>query len=144
MSAELHFKPIAELAALLDAKKISSVELTQAVVARTKALDGRVKAFNSYDEADALAQAAASDVRRAAGQAGGALEGIPVGFKDVIAVTGQPLTASSKMLADFVSPYDATVTSRLKTAGAVCWGRLNLDEFAMGSSTENSAFHTTC
>ncbi len=143
MSAELHYKPIAELAALLDAKKISSVELTQAVVARTKALDGRVKAFNSYDEADALAQAAASDARRASGQARGALEGIPVGFKDVIAVTGQPLTASSRMLANFVSPYDATVTTRLKNAGAVCWGRLNLDEFAMGSSTENSAFHTT-
>ena len=140
MSAELYFKPIAELAALLDAKTVSSVELTQAVVARTRAVESKVHAFNSCDETDALAQAAASDARRAAGQARGPLDGIPVGLKDVIAVAGQPLTASSKMLANFISPYDATVTQRLKQAGAVLWGRLNLDEFAMGSSTENSAF----
>jgi aspartyl-tRNA(Asn)/glutamyl-tRNA(Gln) amidotransferase subunit A len=140
MSAELYFKPIAELAALLDAKTVSSVELMQAVVARTRAVESKVHAFNSCDETDALAQAAASDARRAAGQARGPLDGIPVGLKDVIAVAGQPLTASSKMLANFISPYDATVTQRLKQAGAVLWGRLNLDEFAMGSSTENSAF----
>jgi len=144
MSAELHFQSIAELAARLGAKQLSSVELTRAMIARTKAVDARVKAFNSYDEADALAQAAASDARRAAGQARGPLDGIPVGLKDVIAVAGQPLTASSKMLANFVSPYDATVTQRLKHAGAVTWGRLNLDEFAMGSSTENSANGPTC
>jgi aspartyl-tRNA(Asn)/glutamyl-tRNA(Gln) amidotransferase subunit A len=105
-------------------------------------VDGRVRAFNSFDEPDALAQARASDERRAAGKAG-PLEGIPVGLKDVISVAGQPLTASSRMLENFVSPYDATVTCRLKAAGALCWGRLNLDEFAMGSSTENSAFGTT-
>jgi len=144
MSSALTFKSIAELAALLEAKTLSAVELTQATIARTKAVDAKVKAFNSFDEADALAQAAASDARRAAGQARGPLEGIPVGLKDVIAVAGQPLTASSKMLANFVSPYDATVTRKLQQAGAVLWGRLNLDEFAMGSSTENSAFHTTC
>ncbi len=143
MSSELYFQPISELAASLAAKKLSSVELTQAVIARTKAVDGRVHAFNSFDESDALAQASASDQRRAAGQARGALDGIPVGLKDVIAVEGQPLTASSKMLAKFVSPYDSTVTSKLKNAGAICWGRLNLDEFAMGSSTENSAFGPT-
>jgi aspartyl-tRNA(Asn)/glutamyl-tRNA(Gln) amidotransferase subunit A len=102
-----------------------------------------VHAFNSFDETDALAQAKASDERRSAGQARGELDGIPVGLKDVIAVNGQPLTASSKMIANFVSPYDATVTSKLKNAGAICWGRLNLDEFAMGSSTENSAFGPT-
>jgi aspartyl-tRNA(Asn)/glutamyl-tRNA(Gln) amidotransferase subunit A len=143
MSDEHIFKPATELAAALEAKKISAVELTQAVVARTKAVDARVRAFNSYDEADALAQAAASDARRAAGQARGPLDGIPVGMKDVISVAGQPLTASSKMLANFVSPYDATVTEKLRRAGAVVWGRLNLDEFAMGSSTENSAFGAT-
>jgi aspartyl-tRNA(Asn)/glutamyl-tRNA(Gln) amidotransferase subunit A len=143
MSSELFFKPLTELADLLAAKTISSTELTQAVIARTKAVDFQVKAFNSFDETDALSQAAASDTRRAAGQARGPLDGIPIGFKDVIAVAGQPLTASSKMLANFISPYDATVTQKLKQAGAVCWGRLNLDEFAMGSSTENSAFHTT-
>jgi aspartyl-tRNA(Asn)/glutamyl-tRNA(Gln) amidotransferase subunit A len=96
---------------------------------------------------DALAQARASDARRARAKAAGSpvgpLEGIPVGIKDVISVAGQPLTASSRMLKDFVSPYDATVTRKLKEAGAICWGRLNLDEFAMGSSTENSAFGTT-
>ncbi|GAB1488495.1 Asp-tRNA(Asn)/Glu-tRNA(Gln) amidotransferase subunit GatA [Opitutaceae bacterium] len=140
----LFFKPLTELADLLTAKTISSTELTQAVIDRTKAVDGKVKAFNSFDEANALAQATASDARRAAGQALGPLDGIPIGFKDVISVAGQPLTASSKMLANFVSPYDATVTQKLKQAGAVCWGRLNLDEFAMGSSTENSAVHTTC
>ncbi|MDE3084796.1 MAG: Asp-tRNA(Asn)/Glu-tRNA(Gln) amidotransferase subunit GatA [Verrucomicrobiota bacterium] len=143
MAVEIFFQPVAELAAQLAAKKISSVELMQSVLARAKAVDGRVKAFNSFDEADALAQARASDARRAAGQARGPLDGIPVGLKDVIAVAGQPLTASSRMLANFVSPYDATVTKKLKDAGAICWGRLNLDEFAMGSSTENSAFAST-
>ena len=139
MPSALFYRPITDLAADLAAKKLSSVELTQSIVARTKTVEGRVKAFNSFDEADALAQAASSDVRRAAGEARGPLDGIPIGLKDVISVAGQPLTASSKMLANFVSPYDATVTQKLKNAGAVLWGRLNLDEFAMGSSTENSA-----
>ncbi|HWZ95305.1 MAG TPA: Asp-tRNA(Asn)/Glu-tRNA(Gln) amidotransferase subunit GatA [Opitutaceae bacterium] len=144
MSSELFFQSVTDLAAQLAAKEISSVELMQAVLARTVAVDAKVQAFNSFDEADALAQARASDVRRAAGGAGGPLDGIPIGIKDVISVAGQPLTASSKMLANFVSPYDATVTRKLKDAGAICWGRLNLDEFAMGSSTENSAFKSTC
>jgi aspartyl-tRNA(Asn)/glutamyl-tRNA(Gln) amidotransferase subunit A len=143
MSSELHYQTIAELARRLAAREISAVEVAQAVLARTRAVDGDVRAFNSFDEADTLAQARASDARRAAGEGRGPLEGIPVGLKDVIAVEGQPLTASSRMLANFVSPYDATATRKLKEAGAVCWGRLNLDEFAMGSSTENSAFHAT-
>ena len=143
MSSDLIFQSATELAGRLEAKELSAVELLQAFIARTKAVDGRVKAFNSYDEAAALAQARASDARRAAGQARGPLDGVPVGLKDVIAVDGQPLTASSKILANFVSPYDATVTRRLKEAGAVLWGRLNCDEFAMGSSTENSAFQPT-
>jgi aspartyl-tRNA(Asn)/glutamyl-tRNA(Gln) amidotransferase subunit A len=143
MPAELFHQSVAELSALLDAKKISAVELTRAVVARTKAVDDRVRAFNSFDESDALTQAAASDARRASGQSRGSLDGIPIGLKDVIAVAGQPLTASSKMLANFISPYDSTVASKLKQAGAVLWGRMNCDEFAMGSSTENSAFHPT-
>ena len=143
MSSEIFYQSVSALADALAAKKLSSVELTQAVIERTKAVDDRVLAFNSYDADDALAQARASDARRAAGQARGPLDGIPVGLKDVISVAGQPLTASSKILANFVSPYDATVTLKLKDAGAVCWGRLNLDEFAMGSSTENSAFKTS-
>jgi len=144
VSSDLIFKSAAELAALLEAKQVSSVELIRAFSSRTKAVDDRVRAFNSFDEAGALDQARASDARRAAGQARGALDGMPVGIKDVIAVAGQPLTASSRMLADFISPYDATVTRKLKDAGAIPWGRLNMDEFAMGSSTENSAFHPTC
>src|SRR6266498_3772684 len=119
MASEIFFQSVTELAQQLESKKLSSVDLTRAVIARTKAVDGRVRAFNSFDEPDALAQAAASDARRAAGQSRGALEGIPIALKDVIAVEGQPLTASSKMLASFVSPYDATVTTKLKNAGAV-------------------------
>lgn len=143
MSADLHFQSIAELAALLASRQLSAVELTNAIIGRTKAVEGKVKAFNSSDEAAALAQAAESDARRARGEGRGPLDGIPIGLKDVIAVTDQPLTASSRMLANFVSPYDATVTAKLKQAGAVLWGRLNCDEFAMGSSTENSAFGVT-
>ncbi len=143
MSKEVIFQPVAGLAALLATKKISSVELMQAFLTRTKAVEGRVKAFNSFDEPGALALAAASDARRAQGQTRGALDGIPVGLKDVIAVEGQPLTCSSRMLANYVSPYDATATTKLKAAGAIPWGRLNMDEFAMGSSTENSAFGPT-
>ena len=135
--------PATQLAELLRTGKLSAVELTQTHLDRIKAVEPRVKAFNSYDAANALAQAKASDERRAAGQARGPLDGIPVGLKDVIAVEGQPLTCSSKILANFVSPYDATVTTRLKAAGAVLLGRLNMDEFAMGSSTENSAVGPT-
>ena len=143
MSDALYYQSITELSAALQARRISAVDLMQAVIARTQAVEGRVHAFNSYDVEDALAQARASDDRRARGEARGPLDGIPIGLKDVIAVNGQPLTASSRMLKNFVSPYDATVTQRLRDAGAICWGRLNMDEFAMGSSTENSAFGPT-
>jgi aspartyl-tRNA(Asn)/glutamyl-tRNA(Gln) amidotransferase subunit A len=143
MADEIIFQTATRLADLLAAGKLSAVELIQACIARTKSVDGRVKAFNSFDEAGALALARASDQRRGTGQARGPLDGIPVGFKDVIAVEGQPLTCSSRMLANFVSPYDATVTAKLKAAGAIPFGRLNMDEFAMGSSTENSAFAPT-
>ncbi|MCH6256570.1 Asp-tRNA(Asn)/Glu-tRNA(Gln) amidotransferase subunit GatA [Puniceicoccaceae bacterium K14] len=139
MSDTLYYKSASELAALLEKKEISAVELIQSIINRTKAVDERVGAFNSFDEVDAIAQAGASDARRSDGQSLGPLDGIPIGIKDVLAVTGQPLTCSSKMLEKFVSPYDATCIEKLKASGAVLWGRLNMDEFAMGSSTENSA-----
>ncbi len=139
----LHYQTVAELSAALAGGQLTSVALTEAVIARALAVEDRVQAFNSYDTADALEQARASDARRAAGQALGPLDGIPIGLKDVIAVRDQPLTASSKILANFISPYDATVTAKLRAAGVVLWGRLNMDEFAMGSSTENSATKAT-
>jgi aspartyl-tRNA(Asn)/glutamyl-tRNA(Gln) amidotransferase subunit A len=129
--------------AALAAKALSSVELTRACIARTEAVEPRVHAFNSRDEASALAAARASDERRATGKTLGPLDGIPIGLKDIISVRDQPLTASSKILAGYISPYDATVTRKLRDAGAVFWGRLNLDEFAMGNSTENSAMGPT-
>ncbi|MBL9214854.1 MAG: Asp-tRNA(Asn)/Glu-tRNA(Gln) amidotransferase subunit GatA [Opitutaceae bacterium] len=143
MSSAHLFSSVQELAAALAGGRLSSVELTQACLARIRSVEGRVRACNSFDEPGALAQARESDARRAAGRARGPLDGIPVGLKDVIAVQGQPLTCSSRMLANYVSPYDATVAAKLKAAGAILLGRLNLDEFAMGSSTENSAFGPT-
>lgn len=141
--SDLHFKTISELAAALAAGETTSVAITQAIIDRTTAVDGQVQAFLSYDAADALAQAKASDQRRATGQSLGPLDGIPVGIKDVLAVKDQPLGCASKMLEGYVSPFDATCVAKLRTAGAVIWGRLNMDEFAMGSSTENSAHQTT-
>jgi len=137
------FQSAAELFTSLDSGGISALELTQDMITRVKQVDERVHAFLHLDEDDALAQARASDERRAKGETRGPLDGIPVGMKDVISVKDQPLTAASKILQNYRSPYDATVTRKLKDAGAVVAGRLNLDEFAMGSSTENSAYGPT-
>ena len=141
-SPPLHSLTIDQAADLLARREVSSVELTRALLERIQLTDEKLHSFIQITADEALEQAAAADARIAAGQTT-PLCGITIGIKDVISVEGQPLTASSKMLANFVSPYDATVTKKLRNAGAVCWGRLNLDEFAMGSSTENSAFHTT-
>ncbi len=137
------FKSATELSQDLQAGTVSSVEITQAMIDRIDAVDGQVHAFLHIDKEDALAQAKASDARRANGQSLSPLDGVPVGMKDVIAVKDQPLTAASKILENYRSPYDATVVRKLKEAGAVVAGRLNLDEFAMGSSTENSAYGPT-
>jgi aspartyl-tRNA(Asn)/glutamyl-tRNA(Gln) amidotransferase subunit A len=140
MGTPIHFKTATELSKMLASKEITSKEITKAFIERTKAVESKVDAFLSWDETDAIAQAEASDARRAKGAEFGPFDGIPIALKDVIAVTGQPLTAGSKILENYVSPYDSTVTAKLKSAGAVLWGRTNLDEFAMGSSTENSAY----
>jgi aspartyl-tRNA(Asn)/glutamyl-tRNA(Gln) amidotransferase subunit A len=137
------FKSATELFQGLQAGTISSVEITQAMIDQIDAVDGQVHAFLHIDKEDALAQAKASDARRAKGESLSPLDGVPVGMKDVIAVKDQPLTAASKILENYRSPYDATVVRKLKEAGAVVAGRLNLDEFAMGSSTENSAYGPT-
>jgi aspartyl-tRNA(Asn)/glutamyl-tRNA(Gln) amidotransferase subunit A len=135
---------LVETAAKLTAREISSREVTQACLDQIERVDPRLHAFLSVNPADALAQADAADRRRR--QDTGPLPpllGVPVAVKDLIAVKDQPLTCASKILGNYVSPYDATVIAKLKAAGAVVFGRLNMDEFAMGSSTENSAFGVT-
>ena len=130
-------------AELLNAKKISSAELCQAYLDRISALEPKVAALLSIDPEAVLAQAKAADERRNAGKALGPFDGVPVTIKDNIAVKDQPCTCASKILKGFVSPYDATVISKLKAAGMVLMGRANMDEFAMGSSCENSAYQKT-
>ena len=139
---ELHALTIADAGALLDAKETSAVELTEALLARISQVDRQVQAYLAVDADGALQQARAADARRASGERG-ALLGVPLAIKDVISTSGVATTAGSKMLAGYVPPFDATVVARLKTAGAPLLGKLNCDEFAMGSSTENSAFTKT-
>lgn len=142
-SNSLISKTATELSGELEAGNCKAVEIAQSYLEQIDRVDGKVHAFLHRDDDDFLAQAKDSDERREKGETLGPLDGIPVCLKDVISVEGQPLTAASKILQDYVSPYDATVTRKLKAAGAVIGGRLNLDEFAMGSSTENSAYGPT-
>lgn len=136
---------ISELTSRLAKREISARDTAQACLDQIRHVDENIKAFLSHDAEDALAQANDADKALASGATHSRqpLLGVPVALKDVLAVKGQPLGCGSKILAKFVSPYDATVVEKLKAAGAVVFGRLNMDEFAMGSSTENSAFFTT-
>ncbi len=140
---EIFYKTISELESMLDSKEISAVELAKAVIERKNSVDGKVGAFLSSNEDELLAEASISDSLRAEGKKRGALEGIPIGLKDVLAVRGQKLTCASKILENYVSPYTASSLEKLKSRGGIFWGRLNMDEFAMGSSCENSAFQPT-
>jgi aspartyl-tRNA(Asn)/glutamyl-tRNA(Gln) amidotransferase subunit A len=134
---------ISELAAKLARREVSAREAIQSCLDQIARVDGKIHAFISHDAADALQQADAADKLLSLGGANLPLLGVPVAIKDVLAVKSQPLNCGSKILGKFVSPYDATVIEKLKAAGAIVFGRLNMDEFAMGSSTENSAFGVT-
>ena len=126
----------------LDKREFSAADLTQAVLDRIVDLDNDIKAYLTLIPESALEEARCADERRASGAAG-ALSGIPLALKDVICLSGVPTTCGSRILESFIPPYDATVVTRLREAGAVFLGKTNTDEFAMGSSTENSAFFTT-
>lgn len=132
----------ADLAARLSAGEISSVEATQAHLDRIAAVDGDVHAFLHVSD-HALDVAADIDRRRAAGERLGELAGVPLAIKDVLVTTDMPSTSGSKILEGFMSPYDATVVARSRAAGLVPLGKTNMDEFAMGSSTEHSAYGPT-
>jgi len=130
---------VAEMAAALRAKAISSVELTRALLARVDTAQPALNAFITIDAEGALAQAAAADAALADGHAP-ALAGVPIAHKDVLMTAGLRTTCGSRMLADYIAPYDAHVVSKLRDAGTVLVGKTNMDEFAMGSSNESSYF----
>ncbi|GAA2751738.1 MULTISPECIES: Asp-tRNA(Asn)/Glu-tRNA(Gln) amidotransferase subunit GatA [Kitasatospora] len=133
----------AETAAAISKGEVSAVEVAQAHLDRITAVDKKVNAFLHVDTEGALKAARSVDDKRARGEELGPLAGVPLALKDVFTTKGIPTTCGSKMLEGWIPPYDATLTSRLKDAGVVILGKTNMDEFAMGSSTENSAYGPT-
>jgi aspartyl-tRNA(Asn)/glutamyl-tRNA(Gln) amidotransferase subunit A len=132
-----------ELSSKLAAGELSSVEITRAHLARIRKVDPKVRAFLSIDEKGALEQAESADARRRGKNAASPLDGVPIALKDIFCTRGLETTCGSRILRGFVPPYDANVVIRLKMAGMPILGKANQDEFAMGSSTEASAFHPT-
>src|SRR3989344_4783870 len=143
MSSDFLVLSIREINAKLISKEFSAQELARAFIAHIKKTDDDIKAFLSYDFDGALAQAKEVDEKIALGEEISQLAGVPCAVKDNILVKGLKATAASKILEDYVAPYDAFVIEKLKARGALLVGKTNMDEFAMGSSTENSAFQKT-
>ena len=143
VSEKLAALTIDALAAKFRAGEATPSDAARDYLARIEAHDPSIRAFMTVTRDVALAQAAEADARFKAGEPRGPLDGVPIALKDVFCTRGIRTTCGSKILEQFVPPYDATAYQRLRAAGAVLLGKLNMDEFAMGSSTENSAYFTT-